>query len=359
MRVELVDEIGRSIKALRHTRGMTQSELAEESDLDRSYISSIEKGDRNPTVDTIARIAESLNLTFAELMEEATKPISTTSLREAVKGLTEDQVELLREYIKNMKSGLLGRRKDSSSLITAGIYERIGNRLLDRHIRTPHKLNKRQFEYVVVGACKSHDRDASIVQDTTNPGEDIIIGGTAFSLKTEAAQGIREEVIEISKLMEARWIREADTGEDFVDNIDAHVIPHLERYERIIMLRAFDVSVEDIKNLNSNQLSLLSPKRTSHLERVDDFLQSTRDANTYIRYDLVEIPPSLLMRMGVVPASEFKTDYKSGSARVSITEDGQHLFQVFFDGSVEKVTVRNLRVSACDQHASWIVPVRA
>jgi hypothetical protein len=280
-------------------------------------------------------------------------------MREAVKGLTEDQVGLVQDYIENMKSGTLGYHDTTSDLISSDIYDSIGNRLLDRHNQTPHKLNKRQFEYVFVGACKSQGHDASIIENSTNPGEDIRVNGTSFSMKTEAAQGIREDKITISKLMEARWIREAETGEDFLEKVNARVVPHLKRYEVILMLRAFSMDTEDVEGLNSAQLSLPVNEDDRFEEDVQEFLHGTKNVDNYVQYDLVEIPRSLLLKMGGLSAGDFKTDYESGSARVSITEDGHQLFQVFFDGSVEKVTVRNLKVSACSKHASWIVPVYA
>jgi hypothetical protein len=238
------------------------------------------------------------------------------------------------------------------------MYDRIGNRLLGHHLKTPHKLNKRQFEYVFVGASKKEGWDASITEDSTNPGEDVKVNGTSYSLKTEAAKGIKEDRITISKLMEARWIREADTADDFLSGVNKYIVPHLKRYERILMLRAFSLDRNDVEQALSKQDLFDTDNRSGKLD-ADDFLERTEETDRYIRYDLVEIPRSHLLKLEQLSPSDFDTDYDSGSARVSVESGGQRLFEVFFDGSVEKITVRNLLVSECHEHASWTVQGQA
>jgi transcriptional regulator with XRE-family HTH domain len=46
---------------------LTQEELADRAGLDRSYIGGVERGDRNPTLSVIEKIAQGLGITLAEL----------------------------------------------------------------------------------------------------------------------------------------------------------------------------------------------------------------------------------------------------------------------------------------------------
>ncbi|MGJ7579771.1 helix-turn-helix domain-containing protein [Variovorax sp. RHLX14] len=60
--------------AIRHSRkalGISQEELAHQSAIDRSYMSSIERGMQNPGVISIFRIAAALKMSTADLMAEA------------------------------------------------------------------------------------------------------------------------------------------------------------------------------------------------------------------------------------------------------------------------------------------------
>lgn len=63
-----MNEIGARIREVRMEKGMTQAQLAERSGLCRSYIMSIEAGQRNPTVKTVTAIAEALGVSVKELV---------------------------------------------------------------------------------------------------------------------------------------------------------------------------------------------------------------------------------------------------------------------------------------------------
>ena len=60
--------LGRRIRALRLSRGMTQEQLGEISDTNYKYLGSIERGERNPSLDNLARIAGGLGISLAELL---------------------------------------------------------------------------------------------------------------------------------------------------------------------------------------------------------------------------------------------------------------------------------------------------
>lgn len=61
--------LGRSVRKHREAKGISQEALAELADLDRTYISDIERGNRNPGIKNVARLAKALGITTAELCE--------------------------------------------------------------------------------------------------------------------------------------------------------------------------------------------------------------------------------------------------------------------------------------------------
>ncbi|QMU66048.1 MAG: helix-turn-helix domain-containing protein [Flavobacteriaceae bacterium] len=63
--MEIKSKIGNRIKELRDVKQMSQKDLAYASDLDRSYIASVENGQRNISIVNIEKIANALgeNLT--------------------------------------------------------------------------------------------------------------------------------------------------------------------------------------------------------------------------------------------------------------------------------------------------------
>lgn len=61
--------LGKRIKQCRHEADKSQETLAFEAHVDRTYISAIERGIANPSVETLANICHALNITLAGLFE--------------------------------------------------------------------------------------------------------------------------------------------------------------------------------------------------------------------------------------------------------------------------------------------------
>ena len=63
--------LGGAIRRSRQERGISQEELAARSGIDRTYMSSIERGAQNPGVLIVLRIARAMEITATELFSEA------------------------------------------------------------------------------------------------------------------------------------------------------------------------------------------------------------------------------------------------------------------------------------------------
>ena len=62
-------KIGKRIAELRRARGLTQEDLAGLTEMDRSYLSEIERGSREGTLSTIKAIAKALAVPLMVLTE--------------------------------------------------------------------------------------------------------------------------------------------------------------------------------------------------------------------------------------------------------------------------------------------------
>jgi transcriptional regulator with XRE-family HTH domain len=60
---------GERIRTLRQDRGLSQERLAEMAGVHRTYLSSLERGERNVSLDNIIAIAEALGVSPADLFE--------------------------------------------------------------------------------------------------------------------------------------------------------------------------------------------------------------------------------------------------------------------------------------------------
>lgn len=59
---------GDRLRARRQELGLSQEALAHRASINRTYIASLENGDRNPSLNTIARLAAALDVDAAELV---------------------------------------------------------------------------------------------------------------------------------------------------------------------------------------------------------------------------------------------------------------------------------------------------
>ena len=66
---DFLKHLGRQLRKHRERTGKSQDALANESGLHRTYIGAVERGERNPTIVTLARYAAGLGLTVAELVD--------------------------------------------------------------------------------------------------------------------------------------------------------------------------------------------------------------------------------------------------------------------------------------------------
>ncbi len=61
---------GRVLQRLRKTKGLSQEELSLRSGLDRTFISRLEGGQRQPTISTLIKLAQALNVSAASIVAE-------------------------------------------------------------------------------------------------------------------------------------------------------------------------------------------------------------------------------------------------------------------------------------------------
>lgn len=63
--------LGEAVRSARLARGVSQEDLAARAGLDRSYMSSIERGAQNPGIVSVLRVANALGMTASELFSLA------------------------------------------------------------------------------------------------------------------------------------------------------------------------------------------------------------------------------------------------------------------------------------------------
>lgn len=69
MKSALLVKFGDRVRGRRTALHLSQEELAERADVHRTYVGMIERGEKNITLENIAKFAKALNLTLSQLMD--------------------------------------------------------------------------------------------------------------------------------------------------------------------------------------------------------------------------------------------------------------------------------------------------
>jgi transcriptional regulator with XRE-family HTH domain len=70
VRPTISQAFGKRVRALRVEAGLSQEKLAEKAGMHPTYLSDIERGQRNPTLEVISRLAKALGVRIRELFPD-------------------------------------------------------------------------------------------------------------------------------------------------------------------------------------------------------------------------------------------------------------------------------------------------
>lgn len=68
--MDIKDVLARNVREIREQRGWSQEELGDLADVHRTYVSQVERGIRNPTIEIVARLAKALKVSAADLLQQ-------------------------------------------------------------------------------------------------------------------------------------------------------------------------------------------------------------------------------------------------------------------------------------------------
>lgn len=93
--------LGNRIRIAREKKGITQEELAERVNISPSHISVIERGVKTARIDTVARIANELDVSADYLLQDLVKRSRESQLLSSIMELPESDRNRLLTAVKN------------------------------------------------------------------------------------------------------------------------------------------------------------------------------------------------------------------------------------------------------------------
>lgn len=64
------EKLGKNIKKIRTRKGMSQGDICRALDMDRGYMSAIENGKKNITIQQLERLAQALGVSASDLLKK-------------------------------------------------------------------------------------------------------------------------------------------------------------------------------------------------------------------------------------------------------------------------------------------------
>ena len=91
--------------ARRHPTSLSQERLAEVMDANSTYLSSVERGKENPTLDFLLKLADALRVELVDLVNFTWLGMSERDLKKKLKGMVDaSDLDGLRELLAMMRA---------------------------------------------------------------------------------------------------------------------------------------------------------------------------------------------------------------------------------------------------------------
>lgn len=100
--------IGDRIRQLRKEQGLSQEILGDKSELHYTHIGSIERGEKNWSIDTLIKVSKGLNVEVVDLFDFPMPPVDAKkikkSLIENINTSSPETIKILSDLLKALKS---------------------------------------------------------------------------------------------------------------------------------------------------------------------------------------------------------------------------------------------------------------
>ncbi len=97
--------LGTRIREIRKRRKLSQEMLAERAGISAQYVSNIERGKENPTLDLLLRVAEALKVSLREMCDFEAEELDVKKIRSSIREILKTRdPETLRVALKLLKT---------------------------------------------------------------------------------------------------------------------------------------------------------------------------------------------------------------------------------------------------------------
>lgn len=108
---EIAGLVGENIRLLRKKRGLSQEQLAFRADINASYMGQVERGEKNPTIDVLSKIALALQTPLEKMVNVISSPNAAderdeegyaNKIAHQINGLSLKEQEAVYKFVKQL-----------------------------------------------------------------------------------------------------------------------------------------------------------------------------------------------------------------------------------------------------------------
>ena len=103
--MEITELFGRRLRSLREVRGLTQQQLGEAAEVSYKYVGAIERGEENPSLKVIGKLAEALEVDPRDMLVLEHEETTPAALKKQLNRLLKEaDVASLQQAVKLMRA---------------------------------------------------------------------------------------------------------------------------------------------------------------------------------------------------------------------------------------------------------------
>lgn len=114
--MDIRQSFGQSIKELRLRCGWTQEELAERSGLHPNYVGQVERGEKNISLENIAKLAHGLRVELSLLFQFEKHPVPAEQIRSLLEEFAEEDQFFVMRQVEEMARWMKRKRPSTRDM---------------------------------------------------------------------------------------------------------------------------------------------------------------------------------------------------------------------------------------------------
>ena len=139
MKTEANIKFGQQVAKIRKLRGLSQEQLAYKCGFDRTYIGTIERGEKSATINSIVKLAQGLDILLKDLFDYWQPKLLTMKMTPLQKEEIRDKIDEIISDYTNLVSGIDNEAQNDEDRAYGGIIRAEKGKLVEEMMKKSYR----------------------------------------------------------------------------------------------------------------------------------------------------------------------------------------------------------------------------